>query len=55
MVLAATLLGAGGAVLSWMGGGNVANAILAGAGAFGASMALMIAIKHFLDRTDAAS
>jgi hypothetical protein len=52
MVLAAVFLGAGGGLLSWAGGMNLANAILAGSGAFGGSLLLMITVKHYLDKPD---
>jgi hypothetical protein len=44
MGLASVLIGVGGGVLSWLGGLNVSNAVLAGAGAFAGALILMITV-----------
>jgi hypothetical protein len=50
MALAATILGIGCGLLSWLGGMNVPNAILAGIGAFGTTLIVMITIRRFTKR-----
>jgi hypothetical protein len=47
-VLFALFLGASGGVLSWLGGMNPPNAVLAGAGAFAGTLALVLAVIHYL-------
>lgn len=51
IVFVAMMVGAAGGMLSWLGGANVPNAVLAGAGSFGATVLLMLAIAYFLDGT----
>jgi hypothetical protein len=48
ILLAAAMLGSVGGLLSWLGGMNVANAILAGAGTFSGAILLMLALFRFL-------
>jgi hypothetical protein len=48
MLLAASILGTSGGLLSWLGGMNTPNAILAGAGAFAGTLLLGIAVAHFM-------
>jgi len=50
VLLAALVIGAGAGWLTWAGGANTANAILAGGGAFAATAFLLIALIQFLDR-----
>jgi hypothetical protein len=50
MALAAAILGIGCGLLSWLGGMNVPNAILAGIGTFGTTLIIMITIRHFIKR-----
>jgi hypothetical protein len=47
-MLAAALLGASAGLLSWLGGMNPPNSILAAAGAFAGTMLLILAVVHFL-------
>ncbi|MGW0594481.1 hypothetical protein [Streptosporangium sp. NPDC002607] len=49
IVIIAVIIGVAGGTLAWMGGASAPNAVLAGAGGFGASVALMLAIAYFLD------
>ena len=49
ILLAATMIGSAGGLLSWLGGMNVANAILSGAGTFSGAIILILALFHFLN------
>ena len=50
-VLAAGMVGVTAGVLSWLGGMNSPNAILAGGGAFAGTVILGLTVIHFLTHT----
>lgn len=50
-VLAASMVGTSAGVLSWLGGMNSPNAILAGGGAFAGTVILGLTVIHFLTYT----
>ena len=49
ITIVAVIAGVAGGTLSWLGGASVPNAVLTGAGGFGAAVLLMLAIVYFLD------
>jgi hypothetical protein len=51
IMIVAAVIGVAGGTLSWLGGASVPNAVLAGAGSFGATVLLLLAIMYFLDGT----
>jgi hypothetical protein len=51
-LLTASILGVSSGLLSWIGGANPANSILAGGGAFAGVVILILAIIHFLNGPD---
>lgn len=51
IMIAAVIIGTAGGMLSWLGGASVPHAVLAGAGGVGATVALLLAIGHFLANT----
>jgi hypothetical protein len=48
ILLAAAMVGCVGGLLSWLGGMNPANAVLAGAGSFGSAILLILSMFHFV-------
>jgi drug/metabolite transporter (DMT)-like permease len=48
MLIAGSMLGAAGGVLTWLAGSNVPAAIVAGGSVFGGAIALLVAIYRFL-------
>ena len=46
-LLSAVLVGAAAGLLTWTGGANPANAVLAGGGAFGAATLLLLTVIQF--------
>jgi hypothetical protein len=51
-LLASVIAGAACGLLSWLGGLNAANAVLAGASAAGAVLTLAILVLHFVEDRD---
>jgi hypothetical protein len=49
MILASVVIGSAAGLLAWVDGDTVATAILKGGGSTGGSLALMLALFHFLE------
>ncbi|AWS47888.1 hypothetical protein DKM19_48050 [Streptosporangium sp. 'caverna'] len=49
IMITSLIIGVAGGILAWMGGASAPNAVLVGAGGFGATVALLLAIAYFLE------